>query len=720
MKLQLLSIALSAAAAVPAFAAQQTRPARACPVDSAPIAPGVSTFRFSGWAGPALPVHLYRPANAAADAKVVFVMHGVGRDGTRYRDEWRALADKHGFVVAVPEFDAKSFPESEGYNLGNILTPSGKPVPRVRWSFSAIEPIFDTVACRLGGGQRSYALYGHSAGGQFVHRFVQFVPDARYSAAVSANSGWYTLPDPAEAYPYGLRGAAGAFADPGRAFARPLTILLGTADTDRDHRSLRRTVEADRQGQTRFDRGHGFLANARKRAAALGVPLAWRIEYAPGVAHSNGGMAAYAVPHLLGTANSASADEPGTGLDSAAPARVASVAADPRVVAALAAVPALERDWSAQKLITLTEIPAPPFGEGPRGKAFADMLRAIGGTEVSIDAIGNVVARRRGRGGGNTVMVSAHLDTVFPAGTNVKVKRAGDRFIAPGIGDNSRGLVVLLTMAELMQKHRITPAGDILLVGTVGEEGAGDLRGMRSFFARAGHGIDRALVIDGGEIQRLIATAVGSHRYRITVSGPGGHSYGAFGTANPHHAAAASLAGFTRRASSIAKSGTKATYSVASLGGGTGVNVIPTESWFEIDMRSADAGRLDALDALLRAAVAEGVAAENAGRTRGAALTVAFKDLGKRPAGRNAPGSPLVASAAAAMAKLGVTPEYDASSTDANLPMSLGIPAVTISRGGNNLRSHSPDEEWIATGAHLGPQLALLTALAEAGLAPGE
>lgn len=263
-----------------------------------PIPRGSSQITFSGWAGPTLPVFLHHPQSAGADSPIIFVMHGVNRDGDRYRDEWRDLAEQHGFIVVVPNFGREHFPTTASYNLGNIFDEMQKASPRAQWSFSAIEPLFDDIVCRLDGQQRDYALYGHSAGGQFVHRYVAFADAPRLRVAVAANSGWYTMPDE-RTFPYGWGGVAGGLVDPATAFSRPLTVLLGTADTDRDDPNLRRNEAADRQGLTRLARGETFFATARDRARERQLPFAWRIAYAPGIAHSNAGMASHAIPYLL-------------------------------------------------------------------------------------------------------------------------------------------------------------------------------------------------------------------------------------------------------------------------------------------------------------------------------------------------------------------------------------------------------------------------------------
>lgn len=266
--------------------------------ECSPVAEGSSQIAFSDWAGPELPVYLHRPSESGADSPIVFVMHGVNRDGGRYRDEWRELAEQHGFVVAVPNFGREDFPTTASYNMGNIFDGEGNVRPREQWSFAAIEPLFDALVCGLDGRQRDYALYGHSAGGQFVHRYVAFAQAPRLRVAVAANSGWYTMPDGSD-FPYGWGGAAMGLVDPAAALSRPLTILLGTEDTDRNDPNLRRNAAADRQGPNRLARGETFFATGRASAETAKSSFEWRIAYAPGIAHSNAGMAAFALPILL-------------------------------------------------------------------------------------------------------------------------------------------------------------------------------------------------------------------------------------------------------------------------------------------------------------------------------------------------------------------------------------------------------------------------------------
>ena len=261
---------------------------------------GDGRFVFDGWAGPPIPVWYHLPRQVQADTPVLFVMHGVNRDADRYRDQWSALARQYGFILVVPEFDREHFPGAAAYNLGNVFDPAGKPIPRGQWSFSAIEPLFDQVRELTGTRVGAYDLYGHSAGAQFVHRYVLFVPDARLGRAVAANAGWYTLPDRHVEYPYGLHGKRLPPVDLRRALGQPLVVLLGTADNDPAYHNLRRTPEALAQGPHRLARGEFFFGSAASAAEAEGVALGWTLEKVAGVAHDNGGMAQAAAASLYG------------------------------------------------------------------------------------------------------------------------------------------------------------------------------------------------------------------------------------------------------------------------------------------------------------------------------------------------------------------------------------------------------------------------------------
>lgn len=367
-------------------------------------------------------------------------------------------------------------------------------------------------------------------------------------------------------------------------------------------------------------------------------------------------------------------------------------------------------------LIELTEVAAPPFEESTRAALFAEMLRKAGLEDISIDDAGNVLARRPGLKRNRTVALVAHLDTVFPPETDVSVRREGERLIAPGVGDNTRGLVAVLSIARAMETFALQTDADILFVGSVGEEGLGDLRGVKHLFRKGGPKIDAFIAVDGGSDERVVYRAVGSHRYKVTFKGPGGHSWGAFGTANPHHAQARTIALFTEQAQPVVASGPKTTFSVGRIGGGTSINSIPFDSWFEIDMRSGDQTKLDEIDGVLHQAIAAALEAENMHRSRGAPLTVIIEPVGKRPAGATPLSAPLIGRAAAALKTVGLDIELSESSTDSNIAMALGVPAITISRGGESGNSHSPDEWWENKDSHLALQSGLLLLLSEAGM----
>lgn len=248
--------------------------------------------------GHKLTVWHYRPAAATADAPVLFVIHGVGRNAEEYLNDWTQLAEQKNFLLVVPEFSKAEFPGEEAFNSGNLFDAAGQPLPREQWSYSMIEPLFDTVRQKLGSRRSDYMIYGHSAGAQFVQRFLYFVPEARVTRVVAANAGWYMLPELATDFPYGLKGTPANEAALRTAFARPLVVLLGEADTDPQHQSLRHTPGADAQGLYRFARGQYFFAHAQAAALALHAAFNWTLATVPGVEHSNQGMAPFAVQHL--------------------------------------------------------------------------------------------------------------------------------------------------------------------------------------------------------------------------------------------------------------------------------------------------------------------------------------------------------------------------------------------------------------------------------------
>ncbi|MFS8638313.1 MAG: M20/M25/M40 family metallo-hydrolase [Gemmatimonadota bacterium] len=370
-------------------------------------------------------------------------------------------------------------------------------------------------------------------------------------------------------------------------------------------------------------------------------------------------------------------------------------------------------------LITLTEIPAPPFMEEARGRKYAEMLKAAGADSVWTDAAGNVIALRKGRVGGRVLAISGHLDTVFPEGTDVTVKQRGDTLYAPGIADDTWGLVAVLQTLRALEAAGIETQADILFIGTVGEEGLGDLRGVKQLFGPGGPKIDAFISIDGTGDERIVNQALGSRRYRVTYKGPGGHSWGAFGIANPTHALGRAIHLFDEAANRFTAQGARTSYNVGRIGGGTSVNSISFEAWMEVDMRSESQARLMEIDSIFRAVVQQALEEQNAIRRRGEPLEVEVELVGDRPSGTIDPETPLVMRAIAATHHFGRTPGLQISSTDANVPISLGIPAITIGGGGIGGNSHSPDEWYIHRNAARGIQRALLIVVAEAGIADG-
>ena len=366
-------------------------------------------------------------------------------------------------------------------------------------------------------------------------------------------------------------------------------------------------------------------------------------------------------------------------------------------------------------LIALTEIPAPPFMEEARARRFADLLRAAGIDSVWIDEAGNVLAWRPGRTGTRTVAFDAHLDTVFPEGTDVRVRVDGDTLRAPGISDDTRGLSLVLAVVRALNGANLETDANILVVGSVGEEGLGDLRGVKHLFRPGGPRIDSWVGIDGISTTSITHRGLGSHRYRVTFRGPGGHSWGAFGLGNPHHALGEAIHQFVELAAPFTADGPRTSYNVGRIGGGTSVNSIPFESWMEVDMRSVSPERLIRIDTLLQQSIRGALDRANELRRQGEPLSVDVNMIGERPSGAIAAESPLVQRAMAVTRLMGDTPRLRIGSTNANIPISLGIPAVTIGAGGAGAGAHSLGEWWVNDNGPMGIKRALLLLVTEAG-----
>ncbi len=369
-----------------------------------------------------------------------------------------------------------------------------------------------------------------------------------------------------------------------------------------------------------------------------------------------------------------------------------------------------------QDMITLTEIPSPTFEEKEKGLVFADMLRKSGADSVWIDEVGNVIGLRKGTESAKTIVVEGHLDTVFPMDTDVTVKQKGDTLFAPGISDDNRGLAMVLALLKTMNTRNLRTNQDIWFTGTVGEEGLGDLYGVKHLFREGAKKIDTFIALDGGGVEDIVNGGIGSLRYRITFKGSGGHSYGAYGIGNPHNALANAITAFVPKADEFTKEGIRTTYSVSVLGGGTSVNSIPYESWMLVDMRSESQERLQGINKLFLGSIQQGLEKENNIIRKGNPLTVEIDLVGDRPSGVADTDSPLIQQTMAVAHFLtGKQPELNSSSTNSNIPFSLNVPAVTIGRGGKGGGGHSLGEWWLNEDGHVAIQQALLLLLLQGG-----
>lgn len=370
-----------------------------------------------------------------------------------------------------------------------------------------------------------------------------------------------------------------------------------------------------------------------------------------------------------------------------------------------------------EQLVRICEIPAPPFKEHARAAYVARRFEEIGLSRVRIDEAGNVIAERAGRAREPRVIVSAHLDTVFPEGTNVRVRREGARFHAPGVSDNTCGLVSLIALAEVLNITGADTEGTLYFVATVGEEGEGNLRGARHLFTRGQFtsGVDAFISLDGPGLERITQRALGSRRYRVTVTGPGGHSWGDFGIVNPVHALGRAIARFASYPAPLAP---RTSYNVGVIEGGSSVNAIPERASMVVDVRSVSNDEIEKLEAYLRRVVEIAVREESSQRAMsGTNLTYEFEQVGDRPSGETPSDSRIVSAAIECSRALGIEPRLDCSSTDSNIPISLGIPAITVGAGGISGNCHSLSEWYEPAGRELGLKRLVLMSAALAGLA---
>ena len=381
---------------------------------------------------------------------------------------------------------------------------------------------------------------------------------------------------------------------------------------------------------------------------------------------------------------------------------------DPSVVQALDFVRMIEQD-TIREQIRLCEVPAPPFGEAARAAAYVQAMRDAGLSNVRIDHVGNAVGERPGRMQTPHLVLTAHLDTVFPAELPVSVTRDKNWLRGPGIADDCRGLAVVLAVARALNAAKVQTNGPITFVGTVGEEGLGDLRGVRALYATGLRGkSDRFVSVDGAGYA-ITNVGIGSRRYRVTFRGPGGHSYDNFGRANPVNAVGLAVARLTRLEVPAVP---RTTFTVGRIGGGTSINSIASEAWLEVDLRSSDEAALKRLEEAFKTSVREALDEENGRRRSYDPLTLTIEMVGNRPTGRTESGSRVVETATAALRELGLPVRLVEGSTDANLPMSLGLSAIAIGGGGGGRDAHSPRESFDTTESWKGTQFVTLLTVA--------
>ncbi|MEP6636713.1 MAG: M20/M25/M40 family metallo-hydrolase [Acidobacteriota bacterium] len=370
-----------------------------------------------------------------------------------------------------------------------------------------------------------------------------------------------------------------------------------------------------------------------------------------------------------------------------------------------------------EEQIRICSIPAPPFAESERAEYLCGQLINNGLTDAHIDDEGNCVALRSGRSPSPLLVVSAHLDTVFPPGTDLTVHRKGGRLLAPGISDDGCGLVALTALVRALVAAEIETEGSLLFVGTVGEEGAGNLRGVRYLLTKGpwANRIDAFISFDGSGVERITNGALGSRRYRVQLRGSGGHSWGDFGVPNPVHALGRAI---SRLASYPAPQDPRTTFNVGRVEGGTSINAIPSEATMEVDLRSESEDELLRLDAFFRRTVREAMEDENAARRDNAgSLDLNLLLIGERPSGQTAAHSPIVKIAEEATRALGVATCLDRASTDSNVPIAMGIPAITLGAGGTSGNPHTLDEWFDPQNRELGLKRGLLVVLGIAGIA---
>jgi tripeptide aminopeptidase len=391
---------------------------------------------------------------------------------------------------------------------------------------------------------------------------------------------------------------------------------------------------------------------------------------------------------------------------------VSKIADDPRCARGLAWIEK-NSSWVTEQHIRLSEIPAPEFEEAKRAEALKEMFAATG-LPARIDRVGNVIAEHAGSSPQGVVLLAAHLDTVFPEGTDVHVTREGTRLLGPGISDNGVGLAALVGLARALTESRIRLTKTVILAGDVGEEGEGNLRGIRALVENYGSRLSAVIAVDGPSTDYITTQAIASRRVEASVTGPGGHSWSDFGAPNPITALSRGIVQFS--SVSIPEE-PRSSYNFGVIEGGTSVNSIPSRAVVKVDLRSEQEPELARLEATLRHAIQSGVNQEIAEtKSSNNALQLNFRSLGTRPAGKLPDDSPLLETVRSVDRYLGNRSRIERSSTDANIPLSLGIPAVALGGGGKGGGSHTMDEWYDPAGRDLGLKRLFLIVAALAGV----
>ncbi len=392
---------------------------------------------------------------------------------------------------------------------------------------------------------------------------------------------------------------------------------------------------------------------------------------------------------------------------------VEKLAQDPRSVRALDWIQK-NSDWVTSQQVQLTEIPAPELHEARRGE-FLKKLFEASGLKVRTDKAGNVIGERPGSDPSRVLLLVAHLDTVFPAGTDVRVRRDAGRLLAPGISDNGAGLAALAGLARALAESRIHTTSTIVLAGDVGEEGEGNLRGIRALVEEYGKRLTAVIAVDGASVEHITTQGIASRRFEISITGPGGHSWSDFGEPNPITALSRGIVKFS---AIRLPENPRSSYNFGIVEGGTSVNSIPERAVVKVDLRSEDEAQLARMETVLREAMQAGVKDEMSAMNYGDALGVSFRSLGARPAGKLPPDSPLLETVLDVDRFLGNRAHVESSSTDANIPLSLGIPALSLGGGGTGGGSHTLAEWYNPEGRSLGLKRLFLATVSFAGVRP--